>query len=31
MLERLREQLRAGAARDEDTLTHIIRAGVPKT
>jgi hypothetical protein len=31
VLERLREELRAGAARDEDTLTHMIRGGVPKT
>jgi hypothetical protein len=31
VLERLRGELRAGAARDEDTLTHLIREGVPKT
>jgi hypothetical protein len=31
VLERLRQELRAGAAKGEDSLTHMIREGVPRT
>jgi hypothetical protein len=31
VLDRLRAELRAGSTRDEDTLTHLIRAGVPRS
>jgi hypothetical protein len=31
VLERLREELRGRTPRDEDTLTHLMRGGVPKT